>query len=95
MERESIIMRYYGYITGDFNVDTSDDVVWEFERVNQSGSTEFFLGIETVRDMASENVVIIGSNIDFMKWLNKYSDIYGYGKGYCGTYSRIKFKKSD
>lgn len=67
-------MIQYGYIQGEFDIDTIVDAVWEFERTDKNGDIQQFLGVETSRDMSDENVIIIGSKNEMSKWLNKFQE---------------------
>ena len=62
----------YGYITGSFDIDTEQDVIWEFERINEDSSISYFIGIETIREVNKDNVILFASSIDFNKWLNEF-----------------------
>lgn len=62
----------YGYITGSFDIDTEQDVIWEFERINEDSSISYFIGIETIREVNKDNVILFASSIDFTKWLNEF-----------------------
>lgn len=65
----------YAYITGEFDVDSFKDEIFEVARVDDNGKKEQVLAIETARDLEGLNVTIIGSNLDFRKWINKNGPI--------------------
>jgi len=58
----------YGYITGEFDIDTSNDEMFEIERKNDSNEIEQFLCIETARDLTGLNFVKIGDASAFVNW---------------------------
>lgn len=61
----------YGYITGDFDVDTQLDVVCDVVRYDSKGKGVNVRQIKTSRYVADKNVIIIGDNKDFHTWLNE------------------------
>lgn len=61
----------YGYIIGEFDIDTLNDEWFEVERLDNSLQAEDFLCIETARDLSGLNFTIIGNNIAFNNWLSQ------------------------
>lgn len=70
-------MVQYGYIIDKmlFN-GQANDVQWDFSRYNQDQTTTDYNGIETSRDLSADsNIIIIGSNLDFIAWRNEFMPI--------------------
>ena len=63
----------YAIITDSFDVHP-DDIIWEFERYNESKELEQFIGIETLRELNTDefNVDNIGDKTQFRHWLMLY-----------------------
>lgn len=66
-------MRYYAIITDSFDVDPYD-IIWEFERYNETQEIEQFIGIETGRVLNTEefNVTNIGDKTQFRNWVRLF-----------------------
>lgn len=66
-------MRYYAIITDSFDVDPYD-IIWEFERYNETQEIEQFIGIETGRVLNTEefNVTNIWDKTQFRNWVRLF-----------------------
>ena len=64
----------YGYIVDNTFEAQEGDLTWNFTRWNQDQTATNYSGIETTRDLSSDNkVVIIGSREAMTNWLYEYS----------------------
>lgn len=63
----------YGYLTGEFEIDNTTDIMLEGYRVDSEGETVQINGIETSRDVTGLNVTIIGDSVEFKAWWFKYA----------------------
>jgi len=61
----------YGYITGEFDIDTLNDEWFEVERLDKQQEPESFLCIETARNLSGLNFITIGNNVEFSSWLSQ------------------------
>jgi len=57
----------YGYITGEFDIDSENDHITEVERINDKGDVETIILIET-------NRYVDGLNVNIFKDANECSD---------------------
>jgi hypothetical protein len=61
----------YGYITGVF-APCSDDITWTGNRYEKNGSESLYIFIKSCHVLDNDNVTLIGSNKQFIKWRDKY-----------------------
>ncbi len=63
----------YGYIK-DFSKYTQheDDIVWDFERMDEDGSVTQYKGIETKRRPKDKNLFFIGDKAAFREWKTEF-----------------------
>lgn len=61
----------YGYIVGALNVH-HNEIIFPIEKYNSKGEIEHFVGIDTFRDMSSEEVVMFSSKKDFILWRDEF-----------------------
>ena len=61
----------YGHTTGEFT-SRQDDTIFPFERHEENGDVKTYTGIITHRDLSGENVVNIGSYLEFRTWLDEF-----------------------
>ena len=65
----------YGYVArnliGALDVH-HEEVIFPIERLDSLGEIQHFIGIDTFRDMSSEEVVMFNSKKDFILWRDEF-----------------------